>query len=100
MDNEKVDEVLTKYAKDFEFGGYSAVRGATDELVRVRTSARDYVEHLHWMCKEAASWGPERIEKKMRWLGFIQGGLWALGIYTIDELKADNMPERPYCGAV
>jgi methionine salvage enolase-phosphatase E1 len=32
-------------------------------------------------------------EKVMRWLGFLQGALWVKGIYTIDELRAHNMPD-------
>lgn len=34
-----------------------------------------------------------KIEKLMRWLGFMQGVLWSKGIYSIDELRAHNMPE-------
>lgn len=29
----------------------------------------------------------EKTEKAMRWLGFIQGALWALGSFEIFELK-------------
>lgn len=29
-------------------------------------------------------------EKLMRWLGFTQGILWQLGVYTIQELKEHN----------
>ena len=32
-------------------------------------------------------------EKIMRWLGFIQGVLFVRGIYTIDEMRAHNMPD-------
>ena len=32
-----------------------------------------------------------RIEKAMRWLGFIQGVMWSEGIYTIDEMKEHNV---------
>lgn len=34
-----------------------------------------------------------RREKAMRWLGFVQGYLWAKGIASIDALKAANRPE-------
>jgi hypothetical protein len=33
-----------------------------------------------------------RLEKAFRWLGFIQGWLWARGLYSIDELKEHNKP--------
>jgi hypothetical protein len=31
-----------------------------------------------------------KIDKAMRWLGFIQGVLCQSGIYTIEELKSHN----------
>jgi hypothetical protein len=31
-----------------------------------------------------------RLDKAFRWLGFIQGVLWAQGIYSIDEMKTHN----------
>lgn len=35
-------------------------------------------------------------EKAMRWLGFVQGALWAQNQATIDELKRMNMPDGPH----
>jgi len=31
-----------------------------------------------------------RIEKAMRWIGFIQGVLWSLGDFTVDELRSHS----------
>lgn len=31
-----------------------------------------------------------RIEKTMRWLGFVQGWLWAIGRYSVEELADHN----------
>ncbi len=33
-----------------------------------------------------------RKEKANRWLGFVQGALWANDIYTIEEMKEHNRP--------
>ena len=39
----------------------------------------------------------DRREKAFRWLGFIQGVLWAEGIYSIDELRDHNRPaDEPF----
>lgn len=46
--------------------------------------------HLVFMCEEGASYAEHRREKAMRWLGFVQGTLWGLGISTIDEMKSMN----------
>jgi hypothetical protein len=45
------------------------------------------------MCLEGIKLVNEnRIEKAMRWLGFVQGTLWAMGVRTIEEMKVENMP--------
>jgi hypothetical protein len=47
--------------------------------------------HLLYMCEEGPKLITEgRIEKAMRWLGFIQGALWASDFATLDTLKAMN----------
>lgn len=35
---------------------------------------------------------PEKREKLMRWLGFMQGALWALGVADLETMKRMNMP--------
>ncbi|MGE0366986.1 MAG: hypothetical protein AB7Q00_14760 [Phycisphaerales bacterium] len=60
-------------------------------LAGIRIPRDMILAHLRWMCivvnREHAH---DNIEKAMRWLGFIQGALWALGIKTIEDLKEDN----------
>lgn len=51
------------------------------------------LEHLAFMCVEGASYAEERREKSMRWLGFVQGALWALGLSQIEDLKNMNRPD-------
>lgn len=47
--------------------------------------------HLYYMCVTAMQFATDgRIEKAMRWLGFIQGAMTAMGHYSIDELRAIN----------
>lgn len=45
------------------------------------------IEAQRMMCEE-----PMRREKVMRWLGFLQGVLFELGLKTIDESKQANRP--------
>jgi len=51
--------------------------------------------HLVFMCEEGASYAEHRREKAMRWLGFVQGALWALDIAPISDLKNMNRPDEP-----
>ena len=53
------------------------------------------MRHLLFMCgkgKEFVRAG--RTEKAMRWLGFLQGAIWAFGLASIDEMKHWNMPKE------
>lgn len=49
--------------------------------------------HCRWMVQEALTFPPEKKEKGMRWLGFIQGVMWCAG-WTVDEMKDVNMPDE------
>lgn len=51
------------------------------------------LEHAAWMIAQAIDfYDAGRVEKAMRWLGFAQGCVWALGLAEIDELKEANRP--------
>lgn len=47
-------------------------------------------QHLLWMCDEAERFMEigER-EKAMRWVGFVQGTFWILGLRSIDAMRED-----------
>lgn len=48
-------------------------------------------EHALWMLDRIPEFmAAGRREKAMRWLGFVQGALWAWNYATIDEMKDDN----------
>ena len=83
MDNDKCNEALRACDKPMRWTGDGV--GWKDDTVR----------HVRWMIAEALSWPAERLEKKFRWLGFIQGVLWTEGIVEISVLKRMNMPDRP-----
>ncbi len=61
---------------------------------RSRPASRETDQHLRWMVKEAMSWGPERADKLSRWLGFVQGCLWSMGLYTIENLRQVNLEAK------
>lgn len=50
-----------------------------------------YTSHLKEMCLKAIEIIRDgKTEKAMRWLGFIQGAMWRMGLRTIDEMREDN----------
>lgn len=100
MTSQKLLDVLKVY------DGLLVKRGATAQRIEerewrvnsagrvehVQTTLLQQESHLLWMCREAAGFVSEdRIEKAMRWLGFIQGAFWILGLRSIEQMKLDNM---------
>ena len=52
------------------------------------------VAHCKFMCDEAQRLvDAGKVEKAMRWLGFLQGVLWESNLYTLDELKNHSRPD-------
>lgn len=91
MTNDKVNEVLQKYIGMFGAIAIEASRLPPDSL---RPNATAMMRHALWMCHEALVMPPEKIEKKMRWLGFIQGILFGVHFRTVEEMKRDNAPDE------
>lgn len=66
-----------------------------DELLGSRQDA-DILAHCCGMLPKIEIFVHEgRIEKAMRWVGFVQACLWACGIYSLDELKNHSRPDTP-----
>lgn len=59
-----------------------------------RISDQPQIDHLRDMIPRLRVLIAEgRREKVMRWYGFIQGALWMLGAFTVDELKDHSNPD-------
>lgn len=53
------------------------------------------IAHLRWMLLSILAFVAEdRLDKANRWLGFVQGALWYLGISSIEESKQINKPSN------
>lgn len=91
MENAKIIEALQLHAKQMEerFIGGSTPPERNPEA----TSSSAQIRHMKWMVEEATRLVREgHREKAMRWLGFIQGGLWVMGLSSIEESRQANMP--------
>jgi hypothetical protein len=78
--------------------------GLVAELTKPRTQDDDDA-HIAWMMEQleqhcwdwtelAGQDGVWTNDKKMRWLGFIQGYLWANQMRTISEMREDNRNDK------
>jgi hypothetical protein len=110
VDADKLKELIGKYREKLN----GMVHGGADQYpskrrLKLETERGHYVDidlserirqersfkHALYMLDELENHIRQgRIEKSMRWLGFVQGILWVRGIYSIEELKAHNKPVR------
>ena len=82
MNNDDVDYVLRGMRK--------LLPGDATRDVDAQTSLAR-LGHCAWMCEEALQWPADRLEKKFRWLGYVQGILVSYNVMTIEELKQINL---------
>lgn len=103
---------MTKEMYQAVFGGYDAYlanqfgvepRAFTDELYDTRGVIDGPVvaAHLRWMCGRVLNdFLPQMLscddarEKVDRWLGYIQGELRALGLFSVREMRTHNREGR------
>jgi glycyl-tRNA synthetase beta subunit len=90
---EKLKSIFQKYAALFVDEPQKLRDGGYDDAFYTLTHG-EREAHVAWMCQEAQKFVDQmRIEKAMRWLGFVQGYLWARSMRTLEELKTDSMPD-------
>jgi hypothetical protein len=89
----KLLDVIALYREVFRSQG---VRGgeyphdAPLPLFFRRSPALAHLEQMLPKMEEFVATG--HIDKAFRWLGFIQGALWVLRVYTLEELKNHSRP--------
>lgn len=104
MTDKKINQVLDIYekrVKSFDPWGIGyMIPGIEDPGQRQAAKAglvkmAEQFNHLYEMIGKIRKFLTEdRREKAFRWLGFIQGVFYSLGIYTIEELANHNRPTK------
>jgi hypothetical protein len=105
MTPEKLISVFQFYHEEL---GRKGIEGKQLEKYNALTADLTEAEilgHIDYMCVEAVQLVKDRrLKKAFRWLGFVQGTLWAKGIYPVDELKEHSRPlgpnECPHCHTI
>jgi len=60
----------------------------------LRNSEEPNLSHLGWMCGQILQFvEQDKMDKAMRWLGFVQGAFWVFRFRTVEAMKQDNKPE-------
>lgn len=96
MTNDKILSV-TKLYREFLIAKFACKPvkwrgvGYVGEIESPDDVALDVFDNSLWMCNQIDTFVLEgRREKAFRWLGFLQGVFWMLGIYTIDQMADHN----------
>lgn len=93
MDATKVREVLSIYRLRFIGEGISKTDFPHGEIP---ANPAEMLAHCHRMLDMMEVFITEgRMDKVMRWLGFLQGVFWSRGWYSLEDLKNHNRPEEP-----
>jgi hypothetical protein len=100
MTNEKLRLVLQYYLRvlndEAERCGHGEPQrlSAHDMTVHFVNPPAGGLDHLRFMCVEALNFvDAGKVPKAMRWLGFLQGVMWARGFYSLDQLKNHSRPD-------
>lgn len=90
MTPEKVIEVIQTYRQLFIARNIGNIDYPHDDLLDGKTHG---LEHCHGMLDKMVEFVREgKMEKVFRWLGFVQGVLWASHVYPLTDLKNQNRP--------
>jgi hypothetical protein len=104
MTPEKLKSVLVAYR---ELLGRGDRLEDANYYLRMNPGRTNVIRHISWMCEEAQTFlvrfkcgcgqdhgpDPRKVEKAMRWLGFVQGCLWCLSLKSLNNLREDSMPD-------
>lgn len=110
MDGAKVTQVCTDYRADIDYRwrnhctysdgpAYMPLVAARLPDIAGMLDARtlnkhEILKHLAFIAEETPKlYAAGKIEKAMRWLGWLQGVYWALGYEPLDVAKKRNMPD-------
>jgi hypothetical protein len=85
-----INQRAKQKAKEYAYDVAATLPWRFASAVRNRTASTDIGrrQHLLWMCENL----PDAVEhegKFFRWLGFVQGAMWGLGLRAVSQLGPD-----------
>lgn len=89
MTEAQLQQVCQKYRTRLQ-----RVKPQCHNLEQIAGELADLYAHVCWMLPEIPKlYAAGKVEKAMRWLGFVQGVLWSCKLYSIQEMAEDNRGE-------
>jgi|GEM_PF-582184 len=94
LTGDKLISVFSFYRDELKKKGVPKKQLERYDIYSAGIFRKNHLSHLIYMCDTAIGFVHEgRIEKAMRWLGFIQGVLYFADEYTLDDLKNHSRPD-------
>lgn len=92
MTDRKLRDTLQLYCRELHVRGHAPIENVGDLPDENRR-----LNHCYWCCHQALAFIGDQTDKAHRWLGYVQGVLHALHIFSLDELRAHSRgePEGP-----
>lgn len=87
MTPEKILAIVAAHKRMLSSSGIPAVEYHHAATIQDSSAA---LKHCHYMLKKIPTIHRTDAAKAARWLGFVQGVLWAHGMCTIEEMKKLN----------
>jgi hypothetical protein len=85
---ESMADTLERYATGLRLDGAVPCRIENRQALFADLARPTVLSHLLWMCEGALKFLADGREKKARrWLGFVEGSLWTLNVYSIETMK-------------
>lgn len=96
MEDKKVLEIVKIHSKDLQLRGVPIKKYSHDSLSPM--DSYPALAHCHSMLNGIvefiSSGDKEKRDRALIRLGFVQGSLWTIGLYTVDQLKEFNRPDE------
>lgn len=88
MTKDQLLETVDEYLKRLR--AFSPIRADPAKFAHELTQTQRCA-HMCWMLEHMKKQAEkDELEKAFRWLGFVQGSLYEMGFYTVDELRTHN----------
>ncbi|PIP55763.1 MAG: hypothetical protein COX06_01695 [Candidatus Zambryskibacteria bacterium CG22_combo_CG10-13_8_21_14_all_42_17] len=93
MDGNKVLDVIALYRQKLEKVTVNEISHPYQALLPNKDVRKRALLYCYNMLSKIEGFVAEnRMDKVFRWLGFIQGVLWVLQVFSLDDLKNHNRP--------
>lgn len=96
MTEKKIIELARFYYSELvNKGGTEPKKIDVNLVVSPETDTAKLHDHLAWACKQIEMYVTSYNEPEMaqQWLGFVQGGMWMLGYFSIEEMRQHDVDD-------